>query len=69
MHNEHEWNVHWVPLAKYKDETEIVRCEPVLIVTELFNIAINNFGVKESARSNRTRYKQDPVYCTHYLEV
>ena len=40
-----------VPLvAKYKDEKEIVRCEPVLIVTELFNIAINDFGVKESAR-------------------
>ena len=50
---EHKWNVHWVPLAKYKDEKEIVRCKRVLIVTELFKITDNGFGPKESACRNR----------------
>ena len=38
---------------KQKNGKEIVRCKRVITVTELFNIAINDFGVKESARCKR----------------
>ena len=36
--------------------------EKLLVVTKHVNFPISNFASKKFVRSNRTRYKGDPVY-------
>ena len=43
---------------------ETACCKRVLVVTELLNIAVNDFDAKTSARCNRTRCKRGLVSCT-----
>ena len=50
--------LHSVSVYEYKDAKEFVRCKRVHVVTELFNIAVNDFDAKESVRCNQTRCKR-----------
>ena len=54
-------------LQRVKDAKVTVRLKRVLVVTELFDVAVNDFEARKSARlktvvhCNRTRCNRDPV--------
>ena len=43
-------------------QRKFVRCKRQLAVTELFNIAVKDFGAMLHVRCNRIRLKRDPMY-------